>query len=231
MDTNAAVNAATKKTIDFNGQILAVVKKGDEPFVPMRPIVEGMELTWPSQQQKLLNQQRKFSCNDIVTTGKDGKNYKMLCLPLMKLPGWLFTINPLRCRKEIRPKIEKYQDECSPALWDFWTKGFAVNDNFVSRPMRPNPFYRALNIPVSSLPWRYEAGSRCFLAGSPELADIRNSPIEKVLDAYERAYDETNIDAAKVQLKAMATCINALTLRIRDKQWFNVYDDKIRIVA
>lgn len=30
---------------------------------------------------------------DITTTGKDGKNYKMVCFPLKKLFGWVMTIN------------------------------------------------------------------------------------------------------------------------------------------
>ena len=50
----------------------------------MRPIVEGMGLTWQSQYEKL---KQRFSSviTEIVTTGKDGKQYNMVCLPVRKL--------------------------------------------------------------------------------------------------------------------------------------------------
>lgn len=56
----------------------------------------------------------------------DGKLRKLLCLPLKKLNGWLFSINPEKVRADIRDKLIKYQEECFTVLHDYWTKGVAV---------------------------------------------------------------------------------------------------------
>jgi hypothetical protein len=39
--------------VDFHGQALVVVERGREPYVAMKPIVEGMGLTWQPQHRKL----------------------------------------------------------------------------------------------------------------------------------------------------------------------------------
>lgn len=51
----------------------------------------------------------------------------MLCIPLKKLNGWLFSINPEKVRADIRDKLIKYQEECFTVLHDYWTKGQVVN--------------------------------------------------------------------------------------------------------
>ncbi|EEV6940855.1 phage antirepressor Ant [Escherichia coli] len=57
----------------------------------------------------------------------DGKLRKLLCLPLKKLNGWLFSINPEKVRADIRDKLIQYQEECFTVLHDYWTKGHVVN--------------------------------------------------------------------------------------------------------
>jgi hypothetical protein len=64
---------------------------------------------------------------EIMTTGKDGKSYNMICLPLKKLFGWLMTISPNKVKPELRDTVIMYQNECDDVLWDYWTKGQAAN--------------------------------------------------------------------------------------------------------
>jgi DNA-binding MarR family transcriptional regulator len=111
-------------SIPFRGNTLFLVEHHGQPYTPMRPIVEGMGLNWKSQYARLRNDPR-FSCGDITTTGSDGKRYKMVCLPLRKLFGWLMTINPNRVREDLRQRIIEYQNECDDALWNYWTQGVA----------------------------------------------------------------------------------------------------------
>lgn len=92
----------------------------------MRPIVEGMGLDWKTQLVKI-KQRFASVVGEITTTGKDGKQYLMLCLPLKKLFGWLMTISPNKVKPELRDTVIKYQEECDDVLWDYWTKGQAVN--------------------------------------------------------------------------------------------------------
>lgn len=115
------------QTVKFYDDTLITLEKDGEQYVAVRPIVENMGLEWSGQQKKLVSTP-KFSCVDIYTTGKDGKNYKMLCIPVRKLNGWLFSINPEKVRPEIRHIVEQYQEECFTVLHDYWHKGVAVNE-------------------------------------------------------------------------------------------------------
>lgn len=114
-------------TIPFYGQPLSLIDSDGRPFVAMRPIVKGIGLDWKGQQNKLQN--RFSSVVEIIpTTGADGKQYQMLCLPLDKFPAWLITLNPRKVKPEIREAIERYQAESEAVLWQYWTTGIARRD-------------------------------------------------------------------------------------------------------
>jgi hypothetical protein len=100
-----------------------------EPFVPMKPVVEGMGLTWQGQHEKLKSSQRFSACikEIVMQIPGDDQRRKVTCLPLRKLPGWLMTISPNKVKEEIRETVIAYQNECDDVLWDYWTKGKAEN--------------------------------------------------------------------------------------------------------
>ena len=81
-------------TVDFHNHHLTTLKHDGVIFVAMKPIVEGIGLDWGGQQQKLREQERKFNCRIISMTANDGKQRKMLCIPLDKVNEFLTTINP-----------------------------------------------------------------------------------------------------------------------------------------
>ena len=45
----------------------------------------------------------------------------MLCLPLMYVYGWLFTINPDRVKPEAREKVITYKKQCYEVLYNHFT--------------------------------------------------------------------------------------------------------------
>lgn len=112
--------------VPFHGNDLYVVNHNGEPYTPMKPIVEGMNMAWKPQFIKL-KQRFNSTITEMVIVAEDGKSRKMLCLPLRKLAGWLQTINPSKVKSEIRDKVVQYQEECDDVLYDYWTKGIAVN--------------------------------------------------------------------------------------------------------
>ncbi|QPF33262.1 phage antirepressor N-terminal domain-containing protein [Acinetobacter lwoffii] len=111
---------AQPQTIFFHNANLSIVEHNGQPYVPMRPVVEGMGLAWQAQFDKL-KQRFGSVIMEIMTTGKDGKQYQMLCLPLKKLFGWLMTISPNKVKPELRDTVIKYQEECDDVLWNHWT--------------------------------------------------------------------------------------------------------------
>lgn len=62
---------------------------------------------------------------EITSVAEDGKLRGMMCLPLKKLPAWLYSISPNKVAPELREKIIRYQEECDDALWNYWTQGVA----------------------------------------------------------------------------------------------------------
>ena len=115
-------------TAEFLGKEVTLVDNNGVAYVAMREIVEGIGLDWKVQHRKLTSHYQKFSCGHITTTGKDGKKYEMLCMPIKKLNGWLFSINPNKVRADLKERLEKYQEEGFLALWDYWTEGIARRD-------------------------------------------------------------------------------------------------------
>lgn len=111
--------------VPFHGDNLYVVNCNGQPYVPMKPIVEGMGLTWQSQFEKL---KQRFSkgITEIVIPSKGGEQ-SMLCLALRKLAGWLHTISPNKVKPEIRNKVIRYQEECDDVLYEYWTTGEVKN--------------------------------------------------------------------------------------------------------
>ena len=116
--------------VNFLGSEIMVINHDGEPYVAMRTVVLGMGLDWKSQFSKI-KQRFDSVVVEITTTGKDGKNYKMLCLPLRKLFGWLVTINPNKVASHKRQTIIRYQNECDDALWQYWTNGIANREKIL----------------------------------------------------------------------------------------------------
>lgn len=147
-ETNEVTSMTSISTINvpFHGNNLYVVNFNGEPYVPMKPIVEGMGLTWQSQFEKL---KQRFSkgITEIVIPSKGGEQ-SMLCLALRKLAGWLHTISPNKVKPEIRDKVIKYQEECDDVLYEYWTTG-EVKKKHKSTVQERNPLKNAVNLLVS----------------------------------------------------------------------------------
>lgn len=87
-------SSAPCRGLDFHGSRLDTFEHQGERWVVLRPVVEGMGLSWGSQFTKLTKDRERFGCSDIETTGADGKRYVMTCIPLRSYPMWLATSNP-----------------------------------------------------------------------------------------------------------------------------------------
>jgi hypothetical protein len=128
---NAMQYPATAEVL-FKGDTLTTIENGGMQYVAMRPVVEAIGMDWKSQHRKLVEHREKFNYGDMTTVAADGKLREMGCIPLRKLNGWLFSINPNKVKATIRDKLISYQEECFAVLHDYWTKGVVVNPRKVS---------------------------------------------------------------------------------------------------
>lgn len=149
MNSIAILEAVNTSYVPFNGQQIITAMAAGVAYVAMKPIVENLGMSWGTQQQKLMKQLDKFNCIHMNMVAADGRLRKLLCLPLKKLNGWLFSINPEKVRADIRDKLIQYQEECFTVLHDYWTKGKAENARKKTSVDDRTPLRDAVNILVS----------------------------------------------------------------------------------
>lgn len=123
---NSIAIAVPTINVPFHGAHLYIVNHNGEPYTPMKPIVESMGMAWVPQFSKL-KQRFNSTITEIIMVANDGKQRKMVCLPLRKLAGWLQTISPNKVKPEIRDRVIQYQEECDDVLYRYWVEGTVVN--------------------------------------------------------------------------------------------------------
>ena len=104
-----------------NVDVVSTVKDG-ETLVPIKPICTAIGIAFERQYTKLRDDETFKSVITLtVTTGADGKQYEMVCLPLMYVYLWLGSINPKNVSDEARPAVSRYRVECAEALYAYFT--------------------------------------------------------------------------------------------------------------
>lgn len=108
------------KTI--NNQKITIINNEGEKLVPIKPICLALGIDYPTQYDKLKNDEFLSSVVGLSpTTAADGKEYEMVCLPLQYVFGWLFTINPKNVAPDAKEIVMKYRIECYDALYNYFT--------------------------------------------------------------------------------------------------------------
>ncbi|MEY0037965.1 phage antirepressor N-terminal domain-containing protein [Providencia rettgeri] len=141
------MNTISTINVPFHGNNLYVVNYNGEPYVPMKPIVDGMGLAWQSQLEKI-KLKFKSTVTEIVIVAADGKERSMVCLAFRKFAAWLNSIMPNKVKPEIRDKVIQYQEECDDVLYEYWTTG-EVKAKHKSTVQERNPLKNAVNLLVS----------------------------------------------------------------------------------
>lgn len=109
----------------INNVNIQIMDDNKKQLVPIRPICEALEIDYATQYSKLKDDDFLSSVVGLSpTTGSDGKQYEMVCLPLEFIFGWLFTINPKNVKPEAKEAVAKYRIECYRALYCHFTEQY-----------------------------------------------------------------------------------------------------------
>lgn len=103
--------------IDFHSDRIFLIEQDGEPFVPLRPICDALGLAWKPQFVKLTSVSRWKTTLMVTQMPGDDQQREVLCLPLRKLPAWLFSVSAARVKPALRDKLIAYQAECDDVLW------------------------------------------------------------------------------------------------------------------
>lgn len=151
---NSIATQISTINVPFHGDNLYLVSFNGEPYVPMKPVVEGMGLTWSSQFVKI--KQRFAKGVAEIEMPSNGGSQSMTCLAFRKFAGWLHTINVGKVRPELREKVARYQDECDDVLYQYWTKGEVKNQRKKTTVDERTPLRDAVNMLVGKKGLRYD---------------------------------------------------------------------------
>lgn len=148
MNTISIIDPVSTSNIQFQGQQIITAMAEGIAYVAMKPIVENLGMSWSTQLRKINENNDKFNCVHMNMVATDKKLRDVLCMPLKKLNGWLFSINPSKVKESIRSKLIAYQEECFLVLHEYWTTG-EVKAKHKSTVQERNPLKNAVNLLVS----------------------------------------------------------------------------------
>lgn len=90
-----------------------------EVFVPVKPICEVLGIAHQAQQEVIKKHPIISSVVMLsMTTGSDGKQYEMTCIPLRYAFGWLFGIDARSVKPEAYENVIRYQTSAYEALYE-----------------------------------------------------------------------------------------------------------------
>jgi hypothetical protein len=98
----------------------------DQHFVAVKSICEALGIDTQKQQNRIKSD-RKLSqlyTDTVYSSGADGKQRSMFCIPLKYVFGWLFSIDESKVKESARTDFMKYKDACYDALYEkFFIEG------------------------------------------------------------------------------------------------------------
>lgn len=210
------MTSLTQIAVPFYNAELYIIEHNGQPYTPMKPIVEGMGLDWKSQFAKLKN---RFNSTvvEITMVANDGKLREMTCLLLRKLPAWLYSIMPGKVKPELRDTVIKYQEECDDVLWDYWTKGKAVNPRKTTPKDRENLRHAVSNL-VSRVKINF-SDAYIMVGQRFNVKSIEEIPLDQLDDAVEYVHGliltfDKFQDHAPVDVNAIQNCHGVLQYRL-----------------
>lgn len=216
--------------VTFHGDTIFCIDYQNQPYTPMRPIVQNMGLDWASQSVKLNTNKERWGVVMIATPSEGGEQ-KMLSMPVRKLPAWLNSINPKKVRSELRAKIELYQNESDDALWNYWVNGRAERPSpDTTRPSRrSDPERKALtaiiNTWVGMAPIHY-ASARAQVNAHFGVASVDALTIGQVRDAIQ--WVQEKIDALQKALPQAALPVPCAAYPVIDEKPFLEFIEEIQ---
>ena len=131
--TDSALIPTEQKTILFyDDEITAVRTEDGRVFVPIRPIVERLGLSWSGQRERVIRD-RVLSAEAAtvrVTRTEDDRQIarELFCIPLDYLSGFLFGISAERVKLEYQEDVIRYQRECYKVLSEALSEGRLITD-------------------------------------------------------------------------------------------------------
>lgn len=109
--------------VDFKSNQIEVVEENQS--IVIKDICENIGLDFSRQYRKLISDESYES--KLIKVQTRGGLQEVFTIPLSKLNGWLFSINPNKVKPEVKQKLIEYKKECFNVLNNYFNNGIAIN--------------------------------------------------------------------------------------------------------
>jgi len=166
-------------TVDFKNQILEVIE--DSQSIVIKDICKNIGLSDfkaqiirikkdPTYQSKLIKVQTAGGMQEVFT------------IPLTKLNGWLFSINPNKVKSEVKDRLIEYKNECFDVLYNHFNKTKAIKDDINNRVellenivVNIANSLRDISIAVQDIAKNTSLQNENIIVNSEEVQDLQNA--------------------------------------------------------
>lgn len=100
-------------TVDFKSNQIEVIEETQS--IVVKDICEAIGLVYPRQYTKIKSDESFES--KLIKVQTRGGVQEVFTIPLSKLNGWLFSINPNKVKPEVKQKLIEYKKECFNVLY------------------------------------------------------------------------------------------------------------------
>ena len=98
----------------FNADIIQVFDEQGQ-YVSVKNLCKNIGIDFKTQYEKILGDES--FCPKSFKIETNGGAQVALCIPVEKINGWLFSINPNKVKPEIKAKLILYKNECFDVLY------------------------------------------------------------------------------------------------------------------
>ena len=98
----------------FNTDIIQVFDEQGQ-YVSVKNLCKNIGIDFKTQYEKILSDES--FCPKSFKIETNGGAQVALCIPVEKINGWLFSINPNKVKPEIKTKLILYKNECFDVLY------------------------------------------------------------------------------------------------------------------
>ncbi|PZP12124.1 MAG: hypothetical protein DI602_10150 [Aliarcobacter butzleri] len=109
--------------VEFNNHQIEVIE--DTQSIVIKDICEAIGLKFITQYEKLRADESYES--KLIKVQTRGGLQEVFTIPLSKLNGWLFSINPNKVKPQVKQKLIEYKKECFNVLNNYFNNGIAIN--------------------------------------------------------------------------------------------------------
>ncbi|MEA3315416.1 MAG: phage antirepressor N-terminal domain-containing protein [Campylobacterota bacterium] len=116
-------------TVSFKNKSVLVIE--DTQSVIIKEICKNIGLREQSQQAKIKADPTYQS--KLIKVQTAGGMQEVFTIPLSKLNGWLFSINPNKVKPEVKDRLIEYKNECFDVLYNHFNKPKAIKDDKIKK--------------------------------------------------------------------------------------------------